>query len=536
MSLGPRFFFCVALLLYATGLWSGLPHASAADRIRPWNPDELAPLGAIAELYSVFHHSPKFNPQYPLFHYVIQAVFVGPYLIGLSLTGRLSEPSVEYPYGLTDPVSALATMTVLARSVSWWMAAAVVATACRTATLLWDRSTGTIAGVMVLLTYPMFYYARVSTVDMGALFWTSLGLYVFAVCVREGVTRRRAMALAVFAALATATKDMSYAAFLPVGLAAAVQYLREPGSGGRRRAWGDLSAALAASAAAYALASGLVFHPARYLGHLSFITGSHEVPDAFFASDGVTPAIAEGYLGLLHGTWVQLLNSLGAPVAMLGVAGVLLCAVRSPRNLVLALPALGVLLGVIVPARLVYLRYVLVMAYVAAIFAAHALATALGSERRGLRGAARLGLTLACAWSLLRGGDLTYQMIHDSRYAVGAWFAENARPGDRIGFYGAWDKFPPLASTLETVPMPGQIKYLAGPPAAPDFQPEFILVMGQHPGASHEYTLPRESYRRLLDGSSGYELVLEVHTRSLLGERLFENVNPVVKVFARKDR
>ena len=126
----------VALVAYAVGIGSGLPHASTTDRIRPWNPDELAPLGPVAELYSVVRHSPKFNPQYPLLHYLTQALLVGPYVIGLWLTGRLDEPSIEYPYGLTDPVSALATMTLLARFVSLLMAAGVVAAACRTGTIL----------------------------------------------------------------------------------------------------------------------------------------------------------------------------------------------------------------------------------------------------------------------------------------------------------------------------------------------------------------------------------------------------------------
>ena len=108
--------FVLAVILYLPGMWWGLPHATAPDRIYAWGSDEIAPLGPIAELYSVFvAPNPSFNPQYPLFHYIMQALLVGPYVLWLLVTGDLAHPSVKYPYGLSDPVSALAMMTLLAR-------------------------------------------------------------------------------------------------------------------------------------------------------------------------------------------------------------------------------------------------------------------------------------------------------------------------------------------------------------------------------------------------------------------------------------
>jgi hypothetical protein len=80
----------------------------------------------------------------------------------------------------------------------------------------------------------MFCYTRTSNVDLGALFWVAAGLVVFARYLRDGLTVRRALWLGIFAALATATKDPSYAAFLPLGIALVVRELlrlrRERGS------------------------------------------------------------------------------------------------------------------------------------------------------------------------------------------------------------------------------------------------------------------------------------------------------------------
>ncbi len=67
-------------------------------------------------------------------------------------------------------------------------------------------------------------------------------------------------------------------------------------------------------------------------------------------------------------------------------------------------------------------------------------------------------------------------------------------------------------------------------------EPEFIMIFAfkpsKQPGA---WTLPDDAFRRLMDGSWNHELVLGSQTPSLLSERLVP-VNPLVRVFARKDR
>ncbi|MDH4045723.1 MAG: hypothetical protein OEW06_14835, partial [Gemmatimonadota bacterium] len=107
----------LTLLLYLPGIWWGVPFAVAPDRVQAWGSDELAPLGPVAELHSVFlARAPRtFNPQYPLLQYLVQAVFVAPYLGWLFVTGRLSGPYTDYPFGLVDPATALMVFTLLAR-------------------------------------------------------------------------------------------------------------------------------------------------------------------------------------------------------------------------------------------------------------------------------------------------------------------------------------------------------------------------------------------------------------------------------------
>jgi len=144
-------------------------------------------------------------------------------------------------------------------------------------------------------------------------------------------------------------------------------------------------------------------------------------------------------------------------------------------------------------------------------------------------------LAIVAGWALVRGLDLTYQMIYDVRYEVVDWFREHARPGDQVGYYGATLKLPALDEEVAARPMPGQLVPLGRPELAAR-DPEFLMVIPQQEYEPvHEWSLPAATYQALRDGSLGYAQVLGVQTPSLFSERPITYVNPPVKVFVRKD-
>ncbi len=507
-------FFAAAIALYTPGIWWGLPLATAPDRTRPWGADELAPLGAVAELVSVFTGGEQFNPQYPLFHYFMQALAVGPYMVWLKLTGGLGAPSATFPYGLADPETSLAIMTLLARAVSLLMAAGLVAASFRIAATLWDRRTGVIAGVFVLALYPMFYYSRTSNVDMGAWFWTGLGVAVYAGAVRDGLTVQRAAWLGVFAALATATKDASYAivAGLIPGLLAA--------HGIGRGRWKPLLAGLGAAIAVYLPVSGLLLAPVRFRAHVDFILhGSPGNPSYSSTPPAELVVVTARYA----------VSALGPPMAIAAMAGILYCLWRDRRAAFLALPALALWLGVILPAGFAELRYLTPAIYFLALFAARA-ATALPAGRTA-------AVALIAGWALVRGGDLTWQMLADSRYAAAGWMARHARPGDRVGYFGDAGKLPRLQRGVTTSSMPGQTYYGRGKPEEGASLPEFVMVVPvQRFESIHEFSLPETTFRALEDGSLGYRLMYAARTPSWFADRPLTVVNPPVRIYVRRDR
>jgi hypothetical protein len=525
---GGGLLFCAALLLYLPGIWWGVTYATAGARAYPWGADELAPLQSVTELYGIFFaREPHFNPQYPPFDNFMQALLVGPYLAFLWLTGRLSHPQPLYPFGLVDPLAALRVTTYLARSVSWVLAAGVVLAACRTGVVLKDRLTGFISGSLVLLLYPMFYYARVSNVDMAAMFWTALGLYVFAVCLQEGLTRRRAVWLGIFAALATASKDASWAAFFAIGVVVTCRELHWPLRHTPREKLRALGAGLLTAIALYAVTSGVIFRPSRYLAHLRRITLDVISPEY------QEPVSLVGYLKLTRDIGINIVDSIGVPGTLCVLAGLALVFFRKRATLLWAWPALSTALLVIFPVRYVQLRFVMVIAYVLVFFAALAIREVFAG--RAFRVAAPLLLFVVAGWSLLHGADLTWQMVHDSRYEAGVWLHQHARPGDRILHFAFPANLPPLDAGIKNVmARPGVPYHFTGTQDDPEFV--ILIPFGLFPSEpEHEPNLSEADYQALRAGTLGYRQVVRAQARRLFYKRPLTCVNPLVQLFVRQD-
>ncbi|MBA3559996.1 MAG: hypothetical protein H0W30_15520 [Gemmatimonadaceae bacterium] len=528
--------FLTALAMYLPGIWWGLPSGTSPMQVLPWGADELGPLGPVAELYGVFlDPRPIFNPQYPLMHYMVLAVVEFPYLAWLKLTGGMAGMSATFPYGLSNPAQALAVMTLLARAVSWMMAAGVVVIAFRTAAILWNRTAGVFAAVLVMLAYPMIYYARTSNVDMASVFWSSLGLAVFAATLKTSLTPVRATWLGVFAALATATKDPSYAVFVAVGLVVVFRHIRTT----RGRSWREIvqapAAGFFAAVLVYVLASGLLFDFDRFLGHVKFITqgGSARIT-------GAQSATPSGYLTLLWMTATHFSNAVGLPAAIFTLVGIVICAFREPRTLWFAVPALGLLLGVVVPVRFVMFRYIVLADYILVFFAAYVVAKGVQAQAASWCRISWAAFAVMVVWAAGRGTDLTFQMLHDSRYATADWFREHASAGDTIGYYGPPWKLPHLNADIRTLRSielieGGRLIELPVDTLAEIARPRFIIVMPVKGGEiERELHLSERVLRRLHDGSLGYRRALKLEPRYLFSRSLVSSVNPPVTVYVRQ--
>jgi len=410
------------------------------------------------------------------------------------------------------------------------MAAGVVAIAVRTGEVLKSRRVGLIAAALVLVQYPMFYYARTSNVDMGALFWTSLGLLLYAIILKDGLTTQRGCVLGAVAALAASTKDANYAAFVPIGIVVIVQHLRATRKvrGTLKAAFGPLAAAAIAAGLVYVVASGLVFRPGRYLDHIRFITHGSGGSGHYFKN----PATPAGYLALGGEVVQALVDAMGWPMLLCATAGLIYWSVAARARLLWVLPALGIILLVIAPVRFTQMRFLIPVTYVLAFAAAAILEAGWVHQRRHFQYVTTAALIAVVGWAAIRGGDLTAQMLRDSRDIASSLIGGVVRPGDRVGHIVLANNLPRLPPGVRPMFLRTEDLGVLSTPGAP----EFLISMplrDNDPG--HERQMPEDVFQGLMSGRLGYHAWTTVQGPSLFDRRPVTYLNPPVRIFVRQD-
>lgn len=530
----------LALALYTPGISWGVPQGTPG-RTQPWGPDEIAPMGPLHWAHGLLTGGEGGSAKYPLFHYLLLAGAYVPYLLFQLVTGNLANPNAVYPYGFVNAPAALQSLVLIARAVSLLMGAGTVVVAYFTGKALWDRTTGILTGALVLLMYPMFYYAKMSNVDVPALFWTSLVLLLSAHVLHDGWTIRRAMGMGLFAALAIATKDQSFAILVLLPLGLLPFHLRAVERKGWATFWTYSKAPLIGflvSAAFYAVASGLAVRPAAFSRHLDFILYAvvKGLPSFWYFRYS---ADLVGYLGLAWECLQQVADSLGWPFFLAACVGILHCVIRDRSKLVLLLTFPVLFLGVIFPVRHTAIRFMLPVAFVLACFAARALAAGLQSPRASLRAAAMVTILAGSGFALARAADLTYLMWNDPRYTASAWLEAYARPGDRVEFFeSVTGQFAGRANKMPYLPDGVRFHDAAQtlPPGARPLAGEFVLTVGPEDQELYWFC-PAWTHHRLLNGSLGYDLVASIQKPSLFSHPHFDHhINQRIEIFVRRDR
>lgn len=143
-----------------------------------------------------------------------------------------------------------------------------------------------------------------------------------------------------------------------------------------------------------------------------------------------------------------MIDSLGWPVFVLAGFGVLLCLIRDRSKLALLLPFPSFFLAVLAPVRLAELRFMMPWAYIMALFAGCAVSWGLRSHRRPLQAVAMLFLVSGCGLELLRGADLTYALMRDSRYEAARWIDAHVQDGEQVQYSSPWPRLWMLPRTV----------------------------------------------------------------------------------------
>jgi 4-amino-4-deoxy-L-arabinose transferase-like glycosyltransferase len=528
----------LAFLVYVPGILWGLPHATSEVGIRGWDVDSVTAIGVLSEFHNLLVEAKAdWWVAYPLFHYFVLAAVYAPYLLFLVLSGGLGAPGSGFPYGFAEPEASLATLALIGRLITLTMAVGTVVGVYFAGRFAWDERAGIVAAALLMLTTPMVYYGRTGNLDMPALFWMTLGLVAMARICRLGLTVRRGAVLGLLAALAVATKDQAYGAWVPALVLVCafhgVSAGRKEGWGGRA-VWAPIGALVGSGAVAYAVANGIVFAPGRFVLHVRFLL---DYEDTFYnvAQLGLThPKTLGGYALLSLDISRAVAVAAGPPLVLLGVAALAHRSTWSRWTVLLVSMVVGYCVLVIAPISHMQYRYALLPIVVLSLVAGRFLAE-LSRSPGPIRRAAILGGVLAIAWSGVRAVDLTYQMLADARVEAGRWLQTRLSVGDVTGYFGAVSQLPRIPAGVVTVRLDDR----GEPPAAAleGVAPTFVIVAADWSSAEGEDKsafLPESLLQRLEDGGLGYRPVLDVHPRRLLGEVPYlVFVNPRVRVFER---
>jgi 4-amino-4-deoxy-L-arabinose transferase-like glycosyltransferase len=534
----PVLFVLLALMLYLPGIDWGLPPADAPGRTVPWGADEIAPMGPLIQVQRALQGEGVGHSKYPLFHFMVLAGSYSPYLLYLKLTGGLATPGPGYPYGFKGPVTALQTLTILARFISLLMAAGMVIAAYFTAKKLWNRAAGLLAGFFVLLMYPMNYYGKMSNVDVPSLFWASLVFVIAADVLREGWSVARAVWMGVFAALSIATKDQSYAVLLLLPFALLAFHARALEARGITRFWEIIRApayGLVAACVVYVLTSGLAISPSGFKRHLAFILDAdvQGVPSFWYYRYDQSWS---GYFGLFREVFQQIVDTQGWILFLAGCAGIVLCLQRERSKLIYLLPIPVLLIGVILPVRHTAIRFLLPVGLALALYAAFLLAQGLQARSVALRAAAALVIVAGCGLQLWRAYDLHLTMKNDSRLLATAWLAQHVRPGDRVEYFELpSDRLRVRIQRLPQAPPGAEMRNASAVLAQGGaLDGQFVITQGPD-DQSYFWFCSARTYYGLLNGSLGYQLAATIQAPARFSHEHLVLVNPRVQIFVRRD-
>lgn len=538
----------VAFTFFAVASWWGAPYATAEILVKSWGVDDESPLGPLAEIHNILEPKDDQWLSYPLLYSFITAAAYSPYMAFLFLTGGLTSPSAAYPFGFSDPVGSLRVLTQIAHLVSVTMGTTTVVCAYLIGTTLAARATGLLYAMLVLVSFPLIYYARNGNVDATALAFAALAVCVFASISVRGYSKKRAVWLGVFAGLSLGAKESMVGVFLMMPVILIFLQTR----GGPALRWRTFAAysglGLLAAFLSFGLGSGLFVDPKRYFDHLAYL---RELRSILASSDTLVlntyPFDLSGNLGYLAAMFGNILSAIYIPGAIAVSIGVA-CAIRDRSVAMIPFVlAVGYFIFIFFSYRLAQIRFLLPIFFLLLFYVPYISQSVSKGISRGL---AHSLTALTCGLMALAAVDFTYQMLFDSRYEAGRWLKSRVEAGDTISYFGAPEKLPPVEAGVLTR-MATEDFGLYSTPVVTDAKaqeildgwradpPAYVLIIPDHtspPGVPYSHSVPSQLFEKLESGESAFRPAAIFATPELFPwlnkpKLDYPSVNPPIRIF-----
>jgi 4-amino-4-deoxy-L-arabinose transferase-like glycosyltransferase len=522
----------LSVVLNALGLWWGLP----PDEYFAWDVDGIAPLQPLVAAKHMFiddwWNSGYYN-KYPLGHFFVLMAAYAPYIGYLWLTGGLNDPSEVYPFGLSDPDTALTVLALIARGISALMGVGIVVLVYLTARRFVGRRAALFSGLTVALSPAFIYYAHTGNVDTPSLFWCALGLFAFGRLVAAQCELRNYLLLGGAAAMAAATKEQTIGLFLFLPLSVLVlhtqhAYARLPRHRAIVRAATDpkLLGGLAASIVTFVVATHLIFNWDGNMLRLRWrLSGIHPIYGMEYPGGvGGVPEPAEALVSLATHTW----DAMNPVLFLVGLAGVVMLPLRARWARHFAVPLISYAVFAVALFSFYRARFVMEAVLALAFFAGPLLA---GLWTLGVKRSRVLVIGVALIWlySLAYGAEVDYLMLRDSRYAAEAWFETHARPGATVEAYSHPVYLPRFPRHVNVRYADLTSTELAG---LNERAPDFLVFSSAYSRRFQPGSEEAAYLHRLLDGDFGYRPVGTFETAPVVTPRLIPTLSPEIVVLA----
>ena len=515
-----------AFVLFACGLWWGLPFGAAAaappNNSFTWTGDELHPStwgqATNPRALNAWH------TRYPPMHFALLQAGSWPL-----------RAAVKHGLIHLDRPGLLLALILYSRLVSLAMAMATLWMFYRLAREVLDEI-GSLWSVFVLASVmPYVYYAKMANLEAPYLMWFTLSLWMF-VRILSRHQLRDYLLFGAAAAAAVCTKDQAYGLYglAPIPMVYSL-WKREYGGKARDlwRAVLDRRLLLTALVAGlgFVVFQDLIFNPHRFTVHLRLLRGpmSENYQD---------------YAGTPLGQWQLFSNIAGLLTSALNPALLATCLVglvwtflrlreaevwKSVRYLCsTSIFLVSYYVTFLVLILFCYDRYVLPMTIVLALYGGAALAALVRPWGRWQTARRALAWGIA-AYSMLYALSVDFRLLADTRYEVERWVAEHAREPGSVIAVGRHHHIARFRWVRWERVLAGNAEFLRRE------QPEIVTVNLtdiRHPEES-------DFVSRMGDGSLGYRLALQTRGKPLL-DLILENdnssqrfINPEMAIFER---
>jgi hypothetical protein len=405
----------VALPLFATGIWWGMPHWIG------WSGDEMHPNSWPQALSFKAYNG--WHTRYPPLHFAVLQGLSAPLRLGLAAAGVPAPQRIVW-------------LIYFARGVSLLLALATLVVVYRVGREIYDRRSALLTAAIVMCVAPFVYYAKMGNLDIPYIFWFVLSLLYY-VRILKRHRMRDYVLFALAAAAAVCTKDQAYGLYglapLPILWSLARREHGDRGVlGGIGRALIDRRFLAAAGAAALGFAVfQMLWNWNRFALHVRLLLGP--MSDNYQDYEN-TPEGHEALLTLFLRQIAFCMNPALALVSVAGIAWALWRLWKRPPHqtagdeplLILSLVFLIVsyyatFLSLILFS---YDRYILPIALLLA-FPGGRLLGALAAPGR-LAALRRVAVAALFGYSLLYAASVDARLLVDSRYDVEAYVQEHA--------------------------------------------------------------------------------------------------------------